>query len=69
MSTREERLGKVVSVMQDIQKDCEAEAMALDGQPFTGATVATQFGNMLAEISGVARAVEVLAEEISRGDG
>lgn len=56
------RIARIAEVMREVQKDCKAEAMALDGQPFDGRTVATQLGNMLAEISAVAKAVEVLAE-------
>jgi hypothetical protein len=55
----------LISVMRAIQTDCHNDAMALDGKPFDGRTVAEQFGNMLASIQAVARAVEILASEAS----
>jgi hypothetical protein len=61
-------LDRVIHVMEMVQADCHDEAMKLDGKPFDGQTVAKQFGNMLAEISAVAKAVEVLARiERDRG--
>lgn len=63
--TRSERMGRVAELMVMIRADCEEEAMALDGKPFVAGTVARQFGALLAEVSAVAAAVEVLAKEIS----
>jgi hypothetical protein len=59
---REQRLERIVSVMRMVQGDCQQEAMELDGKPFSGLVVATQLGNILAEVSAVAKAVEALAE-------
>jgi hypothetical protein len=61
----DDQLDRIVKVMRDVQEDCRSEAMALDGQPFDGKTVATQLGNMLAEISAVAKAIEVIAGHLS----
>lgn len=60
-----ERLSKIAEVMAMIQQDTEAEAMALDGQPFDGKTVAVQFGNLLAEVNSIAKAVQVIAEHVA----
>lgn len=55
------RLERIAEVMREVEKDCRADASTLDGKPFEGSTVAEQFGNCLAAIAAVARAVEVLA--------
>jgi hypothetical protein len=61
VSTPEERLESIISVMEMVQSDCEQEAMSIDGKPFTGGVVAEQLGNLLAEVAAVAKAVEALA--------
>lgn len=38
-------LEKIARVMRMVQDDCEAEAMSIDGKPFTAGVVAEQFGN------------------------
>jgi hypothetical protein len=43
---------------REIQKDMETDAMALDGKPFNGRTVAEQFGNLCAAIKALALLVE-----------
>lgn len=59
-------LERIAEVMRMVQVDCEAEAMSIDGKPFDAKTVAVQFGNLLAEVKAVARAVELLAEAKER---
>lgn len=54
------RLERIAEVMRLIQTDCEADALGLDGTAFTGRGVGEQFGNVLAAISALAAAVEVL---------
>lgn len=54
-------LNKVVEVMRMVQADCEKEGLSIDGKPFDAITVAIQFGNLLAEVSAVANAVERIA--------
>lgn len=49
-------------IMDDAQKD----ASSLDGMPFTGATVAPAFGNLLAMVHSLARIVETLLPEDER---
>jgi hypothetical protein len=55
-------LEKIAEVMRMVQEDCEADAMSIDSKPFDAKTVGMQFGNLLAEVKAVARAVELLAE-------
>ena len=50
--------------MELIAADCETDVRHFDGQPFTGKTVGTQFGNTLAMVAAIARAVTVLSERI-----
>lgn len=52
-------------VMREVQADCESDAAAVDGKPFTGKAVGEQFGSTLAMLSVVARAVEALHAERS----
>lgn len=56
---RKEQLAKTAIA---IAADCEADAKALDGMPFTGRTVAVQFGNILAAVNALADIVRELAE-------
>lgn len=53
----------IVSMSKKIQEDCEELATKMDGQPFNGRTMAEGFGNCLAMIDALARAVEILAKE------
>lgn len=61
VSTSGDRLGRIIDVMEMVQSDCEQEAMSIDGKPFTGGVVAEQLGNLLAEVSAVAKAVQTVA--------
>lgn len=47
-----------------IREDCRADAASLDGQPFTGRVVATQFGNVLAMVDALAASLVVLVDQI-----
>lgn len=69
MSIRTVRLEKVIEVVKMVQEDCHDEAMSIDGKPFDGRTVAAQFGNLLAEVSACAKAIEVLAKEMVMDEG
>jgi hypothetical protein len=45
-----------------VQYDCETDAKAMDGQPFTGRVVGDQLGKMLASIDCLAKIVQGLLE-------
>jgi hypothetical protein len=53
----EVRFERIAEVMRLIAEDCEADALALDGKPFNGRTMAEQFGNILAAVKSLAEAV------------
>lgn len=59
-----ERVEKVAEAARMIQTDCEADAIALDGKPFDGRTVAESLGTILAMVGTLAKAVEVIVEEM-----
>ena len=54
----------VIEVMRMVQADAKDDARRLDGKPFTGRGVGETFGEVLAMIAALARAVEVLAEKV-----
>lgn len=56
-----EKLERIEEVMRLIRADCEADALAIDGKPFDGRAVGEQFGNILASVAALAKAVEALA--------
>lgn len=58
-------LERLIEVMRLVQEDCENDGMSLDGRPFTPRGVGEQFGNILAAVQAIARAVERLAKEQS----
>ncbi len=58
-------LNKVRSTCALIAEDMERDAKTLDGQPFNGRVVATQFGNHCAAVRALALAVSSLADEIA----
>ena len=58
-------LQRIQEVMQEIADDMQRDAYGLDGKPFTGKTVAEQFGNNCAAIRAVALAVKRLAEQVA----
>ena len=58
------RITKLPRVMQMIQEDATKDAMAIDGKPFTGATLGEEIGKLNASIVAIAKAVELLAIEV-----
>ena len=54
---------QIVTILQDIADDMEADAKAFDGQSFNGRTVGEYFGNQGAAIRAIALAVKTLYEE------
>lgn len=61
--TRPERMEKLSELARMIADDCEQEAMSK--MPFTESGVARQFGTLLAETTGLALAIDLLAQEIA----
>lgn len=61
MST--EKRERILSLLQTIQADCEADAMSIDGKPFDGKTVAPILGEMYATMLALARVCEELIRE------
>lgn len=59
---------QLAEVMREVQKDCKADALSLDGSVINGRLLGEAFGNTLAMLAAVARAVEVLAEQIDSID-
>ena len=51
---------KILSVLAEIMADMSADAVAFDGRPFNGRTVAEYFGNQGAAIAALARTVRAL---------
>jgi hypothetical protein len=62
----EPRLASVADTMRMVQADCDTDAAALDGKPFTAKVAAEVIGETLAMVKACARAIEVLAEEMRR---
>lgn len=60
-----ERRAKSREVLALIAADAKADAISLDGQPFTGATVAPALGNILAMVNRLALIVGELLEDES----
>ena len=61
---KKENKKKIIEVMEMVMEDVKNDAKNFDGQPFTGRTVATYFGNHGAAIKAVAEAVkEILKDE------
>ena len=54
---------KIIKVMELVAEDMKNDARNFDGQPFTGKTVATYFGNQGAAISAIAKAVIEIMKE------
>jgi len=54
---------KMVEVLDLISKDVEEDAKTLDGKPFTGKVVETQFGNHGAAIVGIVAILKELLED------
>jgi hypothetical protein len=54
----------VANLMRIIQADCANDATRLDSTPFTPRGMGETFGTQLAMIKAIARAVEMLADEI-----
>lgn len=52
--------------LDKIRRDCESDAAGLDGQPFTGKTVATQFGNVLAMVEALSNVVDEIVGVLDR---
>jgi hypothetical protein len=57
-------LTPTIKVLRMIQQDCEADSEQLDRTPFTPRGMGETFGNVLAMIAGVAKAVETVAVEL-----
>ncbi|MCG7853117.1 MAG: hypothetical protein MIO92_11410 [Methanosarcinaceae archaeon] len=56
-------------VLKMIADDMEKDANSLDGQPFNGKTVATQFGNQCAAIKALANVIhEIISINEINGD-
>lgn len=53
-------------VVKQIAEDMKADAIAFEGRPFDGRTVAEYFGNQGAAIAALARIVGELTEQIQR---
>lgn len=68
MSARAERLQRIAGMMREVQADCENESWSIGGKSARSAlemqAVADHFTNLLAEISAVANAVEMLAQDL-----
>lgn len=58
------RLVRLIEVAREISGDCKTDADALDGQPFTGRTVAENFGSTLAMLATLATAVAEIGERV-----
>ena len=55
---------RMIEVLGMVAQYAESDAMGLDGQPFNGRTMATQFGHVFASIKTLAEIVkEVLEDE------
>ena len=55
---------KTIEVLKMIAKDAEDDAKNFDGQPFTGRTVGTYFGNHGASIASLAKIIiDILTEK------
>lgn len=50
-------------VLRLIAEDAETDAKRLDGQPFNGLMVGSQFGNVFASIKSLAKIMETLLPE------
>lgn len=57
---------KASEMLRLVASDAKADAMSLDGKPFTGRTVAEQLGCILASIQAIALAVAVLYDSLER---
>lgn len=57
-----EAFPRMLEVCKDIQKDMEADAMALDGKPFTGKTMAVELGHLYAAVKALSGIVEKIVE-------
>jgi len=55
-------MGKI-EVLKTIADDMKKDAENFDGQPFTGRTVATYFGNQGAAIAALANIIRSILEE------
>ena len=55
------KLERIREVMRDIQTDCDADALRIDGAPVSGLVHGELLGGLLAAVQAIARAVETLA--------
>lgn len=58
-----EKIGNVLRVLNMIKKDIESDVTEMDGKPFTGKTVATQFGNQGAAICALVDMVKAIVSD------
>ena len=56
-------------VLKEIAADMQNDAIAFDGQPFNGKTVAEYFGNQGAAIAALARIIETLLPSTESSGG
>lgn len=57
-------LTPTIDMLRLLQNDCEVDATQLDSTPFTPLGMGETFGNILAMIAAVAKAVETVAVEV-----
>lgn len=58
-----EQRNKLKRVLGMIIKDCEDDAMSLEGQPFTGPVVAKRLGEIYATMQAIAKIVDEHLEQ------
>lgn len=64
-----EQRERMAHVMRVIQSDCESDAIGLDNRRFDGRSVGEQFGNLLAAVQALAKAIGVILDaDVPPGD-
>ena len=59
----EERKAVIRERLRRIREDAQRDASLLDGQPFSGRVVATEFGYLLAMVDALAHVIDAILEE------
>lgn len=57
-------IDRIQEVASQVSKDCENDALTLDGLPFNGKTVAKRLGEIYAMVQALANGMVVVCEQL-----
>jgi len=59
-----QRKADLIKVIQEVKKDCVADANNMDGKEVTGKFLGTMFGNVLAMVDALAGIIEEMLKDL-----